>query len=46
MKRSTIDRCGYGHPFSVSQIKSRFGHFGGILAISQAAPMITWFMEN
>ena len=28
------------------EITSGFGHLGGVMAISQAAPIISWFMEN
>jgi len=35
-----------GKDVSYFEITSGFGHLGGVVAISQAAPMITWFMEN
>jgi len=35
-----------GKDVSYFEIRSGLGHLGGVLAISQAAPMITWFMEN
>ncbi|MGE5840204.1 MAG: alpha/beta fold hydrolase, partial [Deltaproteobacteria bacterium] len=35
-----------GKDVSYFEITSGFGHLGGVMAISQAAPMINWFMEN
>jgi homoserine O-acetyltransferase len=35
-----------GKDVSYFEIKSGLGHLGGVLAITQAAPMIAWFMEN
>jgi homoserine O-acetyltransferase len=35
-----------GKDVSHFEIKIGFCHLSGLLAITQAAPMITWFMEN